>query len=206
MLSTSGIHRLVEQHTARNGESIALIEGDRRLTYRELNQRANSVARRFIDHGFRPSSVAVVKMERSLELAVVLLGVLKAGGAYTWLDATSDSTWPHGVSLVLNEGATANEQRCVALDVSQVTSAPAQPSPNLPILTRAGDAACVLRTTQGSSAVLVPHATITALAQSRPVPDAACWSGEPAALDLWLALMTGSTAVVTADHVNSAAA
>jgi non-ribosomal peptide synthetase component F len=201
---TSGVHRLIEHHAATNGEFTALIDGDRRLTYRELNQRANFVARRLIEHGFRRSAVAVVRMERSLELAVVLLGVLKAGGAYTWIDDSSDAAWPSGISLVLDESGA--EQACTALDMSKVTSAPAQPGPNLPILTRAEDAACVLRTHQGSPAVLVPHATITTLAlQSRP-SGSVRWNSEPAAFDLWLALLTGSTAIVTSSHADSAAA
>lgn len=205
MITASTIHGLIERHAASRGESIALVDGDRTLTYRELNQRANATARCLVARGFRRGSLAVVKMERSVDLAVVLLAVLKAGGAYTWFDVDADTTWPAGLSFVLNESG--GEERCIAIDVTQGTSAPSPPSPNLPILTRPGDAACVLRNHHGAPAVLVPHAAIAALAlQPRPVPDSARQTCEPTALDLWLALMAGCTAVLTTDRAESAAA
>lgn len=200
-MSTPAIHRVIEQHSAVVGDSVALVDGERSLTYRDLNQRANARARHLIDHGLRRGSLAVVKMERSLELAVTLLAVLKAGGAYTWLDRTEEGSWPAGLSIVLDEGR--KEQRCLAVDIA--ADAPVHSAPNLPIVTRASDVACVLRGEHGLPSVLVPHEAITAL-KDRLVPAHAPWSDEPGALDLWLTLMAGSTAVVSADRIQCAAA
>jgi hypothetical protein len=143
-----------------------------------------------MDRGFRRGGHAVVNGERSLELAVVLLGVLKAGGAYTWVEA--DGVWPPGVSILKQDGP---EQQWQTVDVFPIAAEPAPLCPNLPILTRAGDVACVLRGVAGAAEVLVPHEAITSLLD-RPVSPVATWGSEPGALDLWMTLMAGATAVV----------
>ena len=135
-------------------------------------------------------------------LLITLLAVLKAGGAYMWTDR-GDASWPHGVSIV--ESGTSGEGRCIAVDVTRVLREEPRPSPNLPILTRGTDIACVLRDGDGSPAVLVPHATITSLPR-RSVPRKAHWSGDGGALDLWLALMNGATVTPLAAPVQTAAA
>jgi non-ribosomal peptide synthetase component F len=182
---------------------VALNDGERSMTYRELNRRANVVARRLVDEGFRRSSQAVVRMDRSIETAVILLAVLKAGGAFTCFDVDESPSWPAGVSILKNHGG--EEQRWQTVDVTRAAAEPGPPSPNLPIVTRRGDLACVLRDLAGGPAVLIPHDTMTALA-NRPVPAMTAWTGESGALDLWLALMSGATAVVSAPAPAVAAA
>ena len=59
---------------------------DRRLTYRQLNQRANQLARYLQKLGVGPDALVAICVERSLEMVVGLLGILKAGGAYVPLD------------------------------------------------------------------------------------------------------------------------
>lgn len=200
---TTGVHRIVESHAAARGNEVALVGQDGTLTYRELNQRANALARHFIGQGFRRGSRAVVKMERCPDLAMVLLAVLKAGGAYTWLDQGDPDGWPSGISLAQEGQGT--EQRHLVIDIRDALAASTRPSPNLPILTRAADIACVLPQRDGLPCVLVPHATITAL-QSHPVPELNRWSSEPGALDLWPPLMAGATVLLTtADGVAAAA-
>jgi len=65
---------------------VALVSGGRELSYGELNRRANRLARRLREQGVGRDEIVGVRSERSLELAVGLLGVLKAGGAYLPLD------------------------------------------------------------------------------------------------------------------------
>ena len=202
-MPSNGVHRIVEGHAAARGHEAALVGRDGTLTYRELNQRANALARHFIAQGFRRGSRAVVKMERCPDLAVALLAVLKAGGAYTWLDQYDENGWPYGIALV--QGVDGDEQRHFVIDVGEALDASARPAPNLPILTRAADIACVLPQRNGLPGVLVPHATITAL-QLHPLPDAAGWSSEPGAFDLWLPLMAGATVTFTAPTEAAAAA
>lgn len=199
---TSGVHRLIEHHAAVACDSIALVDGDHTLAYGQLNQRANVVARCLIDHGFRRGSVAVVRMPRSLELAVVLLGVLKAGGAYTWIE-NGDSSWPPGVSLLVDDRG--GEPRYVALDMTRPAAAATVRSPNLPILTRPTDIACVLPAANGSPGVHVPHSAIVSLL-TPVVPDSPQWREDPGAFDLWVALMAGATTVLATECVAGAAA
>ena len=80
------VHELFEEWAARAPEAPAVECGDARLTYGELNRRANRLARHLARRGVGPDVVVGVLMDRSPELLVALLGILKAGGAYLPLD------------------------------------------------------------------------------------------------------------------------
>ena len=67
-------------------EAIALVFADRRLSYRELNTRANQLAHHLQSLGVKPETAVGVYLERSDDLIVALLAVLKSGGAYVPLD------------------------------------------------------------------------------------------------------------------------
>ncbi|MCA1568064.1 MAG: amino acid adenylation domain-containing protein [Acidobacteria bacterium] len=80
------VHELFEEQVTRRPEAVALIVGGERLTYAELNARANQLAHYLRRAGLRPESRAGLVLERNAEAAVALLGVLKAGGAYVAFD------------------------------------------------------------------------------------------------------------------------
>ncbi|QNH20776.1 non-ribosomal peptide synthetase [Xanthomonas sp. GW] len=82
------IHELFEVQAAQQPEAVAVVYEDQRLTYGELNARANQVAHRLIALGVKPDDRVAICVERSLEMVVGLLGILKAGGAYVPLDPT----------------------------------------------------------------------------------------------------------------------
>ncbi|MDT5271394.1 MAG: hypothetical protein QOH49_3580, partial [Acidobacteriota bacterium] len=73
------LHALFERQAASSPDAVALIDGDRHLSYRELNERANRLAHRLRREGVGPDLLVGVLMERSLELVVGLLAILKAG-------------------------------------------------------------------------------------------------------------------------------
>ncbi len=75
-----------EAQVERTPDETAVVFGDRRLTYRELNARANQIAHRLKGLGVGPETPVGIFMERSEQLIVALLAVLKAGGAYVPLD------------------------------------------------------------------------------------------------------------------------
>ncbi|HEY0172167.1 MAG TPA: amino acid adenylation domain-containing protein, partial [Pyrinomonadaceae bacterium] len=80
------VARLFEEQAGRTPEATAVRFAGDRLTYRELNGRANRLAHHLRSLGIGAESLVAVCMERSVEMVVALLGVLKAGGAYVPLD------------------------------------------------------------------------------------------------------------------------
>src|ERR1043166_8673785 len=83
---SSSLTELFEQQVERTPEQIAVVYEEQQLSYRELNARANQLAHYLKDRGVGPEVLVGVSLERSLELVVALLGVLKAGAAYVPLD------------------------------------------------------------------------------------------------------------------------
>ena len=80
------IHELFERRVALNPNAIALVFENQTVTYQELNQRANQVAQRLIEKGIVADDMVGVYVQRSPDLIVATLGVLKAGAAYVPLD------------------------------------------------------------------------------------------------------------------------
>jgi amino acid adenylation domain-containing protein len=80
------LHELFEEQARRTPEALALIHEDVRLTYFELNRRANQLAHYLRGLGVGPEVLVGICAERSVEMSVGLLGILKAGGAYVPLD------------------------------------------------------------------------------------------------------------------------
>ncbi len=80
------VHDAFAAQAAARPEAVAVVHEERRLTYGELDRRANALAHRLQALGVGPDVPVGVCLERSPELLVALLGVLKAGGAYLPLD------------------------------------------------------------------------------------------------------------------------
>ncbi|MET7765781.1 non-ribosomal peptide synthase/polyketide synthase [Streptomyces sp. NPDC005393] len=77
---------LFEAQAARTPDSVAVVGEDGRLTYRELNERANRLARLLIGSGAGPEHFVALAMPRTPELVVALLAVLKSGAGYLPVD------------------------------------------------------------------------------------------------------------------------
>src|ERR1051325_3995293 len=82
------IHQLFETQVERNPESIALSFGDKRITYRELNERDSQLAHYLQSLRAGVETLVGIHLERSVETVVAILAVLKAGGAYVPLAPT----------------------------------------------------------------------------------------------------------------------
>ncbi|WP_350306988.1 amino acid adenylation domain-containing protein [Photorhabdus viridis] len=82
----SCIHRLFEQQVEQTPDAIALVYEERILSYAELNARANWLARRLIGQGIQSDDRVAVLLERSVELVVAQLAILKAGAVYVPID------------------------------------------------------------------------------------------------------------------------
>ncbi|HEY0607044.1 MAG TPA: amino acid adenylation domain-containing protein [Herpetosiphonaceae bacterium] len=80
------VHHLVAAQAARTPEALAVVFGEQRLSYAAFDRRANQLAHRLRQHGVGPDVCVALAIERSLDLAVAVLSVLKAGGACLPLD------------------------------------------------------------------------------------------------------------------------
>ena len=80
------VHHLVEAEAEGRPDAVAVVCQDEALTYRELNARANQVARYLSKRGVGPEVRVGLCLPRSVDMVVALLGILKAGGAYVPLD------------------------------------------------------------------------------------------------------------------------
>ena len=94
------IHELIESQVERTPEAVAVIFEGGQLTYRELNSKANQLARYLRRLGVGPDVMVGICIERSAEMLVGLLGILKAGGAYVPLDPTYPK---HRLAFILED-------------------------------------------------------------------------------------------------------
>ena len=80
------IHELFEEHVRRTPDALAVSCEGQSLTYAELDRRANQLATHLVGRGVGPDELVALCVERSLDLVVGLLGILKAGAGYLPLD------------------------------------------------------------------------------------------------------------------------
>jgi amino acid adenylation domain-containing protein len=171
------LHRRFEEQAAARPDAVALRCEGAQLTYRELDEHADSLARRLRTLGVGPDVVVGLCAGRSLELVVGMLGILKAGGAYLPLDPTypperlafmlADS----GASVVLAARSARAALPTAAVEVVEIeeTLAGSEPQPPEPAPTRAscpGDLAYVIYTSGSTGTpkgVLVTHANVLRL-------------------------------------------
>ena len=97
------IHQLVAMRAADMPDAVALVMGELTLSYRELNQRANQLAHYLQAFGVQSNVLVGLRVERSLDMVVGLLGILKAGGGYVPLDPSYPS---ERLAFMLEDAAT----------------------------------------------------------------------------------------------------
>lgn len=170
---------LFAEQVAHTPDAVAVVFEERQFTYRELNQRTNQLARRLQALGVGPEVLVGISVERSLEMIVAVLGVLKAGSAYVPFDPTypperltfmlEDTqvpvilTQPHLVDQV-----PAGVARVVLLD-SEGTAYTAESDADLPISTTPSNLAYVIYTSGSTGkpkGVLIEHRSAAQFIQS----------------------------------------
>jgi len=158
-----GVHQLFEQQVERTPDDPALIFGSATLSYSELNCRADQLAHHLIAIGVESGTAVAVCLERSVELVVAVLAILKAGAVYLPLDPF----WP----AVRREAIRRDASAAVQIDrelcrraFGDVASAPATASPSA---SPDPQSLAYLLSTSGSTGtpktVAVPHGTLSNL-------------------------------------------
>jgi len=84
--SASVLHKRFEAHVKRTPDAIALTCEGHSLTYRELNLKANRIAHHLVEVGVKPDTLVGLCVDRSNELVIALLSIIKSGGAYLPID------------------------------------------------------------------------------------------------------------------------
>ncbi|MFE4924874.1 amino acid adenylation domain-containing protein [Streptomyces sp. NPDC056661] len=79
---TETLHSLLARAAQLAPDHPAVVDGERMLSYRQLNSRSNQLAHRLVEMGVRPGARVAIKMEKSVETLVAVYGVLKSGAAY----------------------------------------------------------------------------------------------------------------------------
>ncbi len=80
------IHELFEEQARAHADAVAVVSGEQTLTYGQLSEQSNRLAHHLCTRGVGPEQVVGVCMERTAQMVVALLGILKAGAAYLPLD------------------------------------------------------------------------------------------------------------------------
>ena len=171
------VHELVARHTASAPDRPAVVDGDRIVSYRELDGRAEALAARLRRSGVGPGTLVGVCLRRSPELVAALLAVWKAGGAYLPLDPEyppdrlahmlADSAAP----LVLVDARTAGtvpgrDARQLRIDAPDTDGAAVPPHPDVPAAATAGDLAYAIYTSGSTGrpkGVLIEHRALLSL-------------------------------------------
>jgi amino acid adenylation domain-containing protein len=213
------LSELFEAQASRTPEAVALLFEDTALSYRELNERANQLARYLQRAGVGPEMLVGILMNRSVEMIVAVLGILKAGGAYVPLDPSyppervAFMVQDSGMRLLLTQRELRAQvpelkARMLALDEEWEQIA-AQSVVNLPLLTTPDNLAYVIYTSGSTGkpkGVQIQQRSLinilTAMVQ-RPGLTAAdvllsvtSLSFDIAGLELFLPLLNGARVVV----------
>ncbi|MFD7877929.1 amino acid adenylation domain-containing protein, partial [Streptomyces sp. NPDC059766] len=103
-LPEAALPELFARQVCATPDAVAVVAGATELTYRELDRRSNRLARALVRRGVRPETPVAVLLDRSADLVVALLAIIKAGGAY----APLDSRFPQSrIDLILEEAGAA---------------------------------------------------------------------------------------------------
>ena len=213
------LSELLEAQAARTSGAVALLFEDTALSYRELNERANQLARYLQRAGVGPEVLVGILMKRSVEMVVALLGILKAGGAYVPLDPSyplerlAFMVQDSGMGLLLTQRELLAkvpelEAEMIAVDEEWEQIA-AESVANSPVLTTPDNLAYVIYTSGSTGkpkGVQIQQRSLinflSAMAQ-RPgltggdvLLSVTSLSFDIAGLELWLPLLNGASVVV----------
>lgn len=217
------LHDLFEVQVGQTPAGPAVVDENERLTYRQLDERANRLAHYLHELGIGPDTVIGICLERSVEMVVGILAILKAGGAYLPLDATypaerlafmlQDARAP----VLLTQQSLLERLPKIdgtVLALETIHSTVAEYPSTTPAYTVTPDNLAYVLYTSGSTAtpkgVAITHAGAALYIRSIRNPlgitandvylHTASFSFSASTRQLWLPLCTGATLVIAAEH------
>ncbi|MDH6711470.1 amino acid adenylation domain-containing protein, partial [Kitasatospora sp. MAA19] len=211
---TGTLPELFAAQVARTPDAVAVRCESGELTYAELDGRASALARRLAAEGVGAESAVAVLMERSADLVVALLAVVKAGGCYVPLDARYPLTHrlaitaETGATVVLTDTALSEEAAELGLTVLTVltTDGPA-PAASVDVAFHERQLAYVMYTSGSTGrpkGVAVTHHDVIALATDDRIASPATervllhspHSFDASTFELWVPLLNGGSVIV----------
>jgi amino acid adenylation domain-containing protein len=213
----SSVHALFEALVESTPDAVAVVFDEERITYTELNRRANRLAHHLRERGVEADARVAVLLSRSTELVVAELAVLKAGAAYVPIDPSYPAdriafmVADSGSAVVLSRaGDVVQELPVERIDTDAL---PAGDDSN-PGLTIGGEALAYVMYTSGSTGepkgVMVPHRAITRLVLNNGYADfnagdGVAFAANPAfdatTMEVWGPLLNGGRIVVISQDV-----
>jgi D-alanine--poly(phosphoribitol) ligase subunit 1 len=169
------IHQLFEEQVNKTPNHTAALGPGQPLTYRQLNRKANSLARCLRKKGIGPETTAAIMVERSIAMIIGIFGILKAGGAYLPI---SPSTPPGRLNYLLKDTKTRvlltqgkflplKEQVQPGVEIINIDmeneAVHREPGENLPIINTPGDLAYVIFTSGSTGkpkGVMIQHRSL----------------------------------------------
>ncbi|MGY3108132.1 amino acid adenylation domain-containing protein [Bradyrhizobium sp. LM6.9] len=208
------IHELFEAQVQKAPEAVAVVHENERLSYGELNARANRLAHHLIALGVGPGDSIATVLDRSVALVVAQLAILKAGGVYVPIDRGLPSARQEwlmadcAARLVLSQidGDDLVDATIPVLAIEPLIVGTGCSSD--PGLALSAEAAAYVMYTSGSTGlpkgVLVPHRAVNRLVINNgyakiEVGDRVAWAGNPAfdasTFEVWAPLLNGGCIV-----------
>lgn len=225
-LGQASIHQQFEAQAERTPDSVALVYEHQQLSYQALNQAANQLSHYLITLGIKPAARVGIYLERSSEMLIALLAVLKAGAIYIPLDPTFPTQrlqfmlHDAEISLLLSHTSLPSPSaslppRYLTCDLDKLPALSAYPATN-PNIAVALDQLAYSLYTSGSTgqpkAVQILHKAVVNLLQSMRVapgltPDdtwlaVTTLSFDIAVLELFLPLITGAKLVIMPQSID----
>lgn len=209
------VHELFEAQAGRNARAVAVVHAERQLNYQELNARANRLAHHLIHLGVEPNDRVAIWLDRSMDLVIAELAILKCGAVYVPLERQAPAeriaalVKDCAARLVLTHSSTEElaigPSRRVNLDELRL----ARQRAHDPMVPRSSEAAACVLYTSGSTGrpkgVLVPHLAIGNLVLNERLVrfeagDRVACASNPAfdasTLEVWGPLLNGGCVVV----------
>ncbi|MBD2786221.1 amino acid adenylation domain-containing protein [Xenorhabdus sp. DI] len=214
------IHQLFERQVEKTPTATALIAGDKTLSYAQLNARANRLTHQLIKRGICPNDHVAILLERSIELVVAQLAILKAGAVYVPIDTgvpDERKNWliNDGLAKLLLTGTQTNipaDLDVPLMCLSDETDADKAEESVNPDLLCSSTAPAYIMYTSGSTGtpkgVIVPHRAVVRLVINNGYieidsNDRVAFAANPAfdasTFEVWAPLLNGG-ALVVIDH------